>query len=525
LFKADRAAKKREFAADRRSRAEFTVVATIRGYLFRPSLSGDEFAGLLTNLAKPEDAGLVAQKILAAIGAPIDVQGHRIHISASIGIALFPADGGEADDLLTKADVAMYRGKEEGRNIYKFYLPEMNERTARRLQMEGDLRQAMQRGEFVLHYQPKADLTTGSIVGFEALLRWQHLQRGLVSPAEFVPILEDTGLIDAVGAWVVQSACAQLKAWQAQGIKPRPIAVNISARQLQPEKLQRLIESIKQSGIKPELLKFELTESLLMKDLAEAIRALNELRSIGVRLSVDDFGTGYSSLAYLKRFPIDEMKIDRAFVRDVTNNSDDAEIALAIINLAHSLKLTVVAEGVETEAQLAFLRMHGCDEIQGFYFSKPLEAEAATQALLEDRHLTLPSIGSALQSPTILVVDDNKSDLELVERALEPAGYRILVADSARAAFNTLLKEPVNVVISDHNMVGMSGVEFLTRLRKLYPSTIRIVMTGLSDVSTMTDAINEAGIEKFLSKNWDSARLLAEVHDAYLARNTDVSST
>ena len=272
-------------------------------------------------------------------------------------------------------------------------MPEMNQRAVARMRLESQLRGALDRSEYLLHYQPKVDLTTGRISGMEALLRWQPAGRSLVSPNEFIPILEDTGLIVPVGEWVVATVCAQIACWQADGLAPPPVAVNLSARQFSQKNLAVVIGDIlSASGIARGLLELELTESSLMSNSQAAVQTLNDMKAFGIRLSVDDFGTGYSSLPYLKRFPLDALKIDREFIRDVTSDADDAAITMAIINLAHSLKLKVVAEGVETDAQLAFLRARGCDEIQGFHFSRPLPVSDMTRALREGRRLKLPTI-------------------------------------------------------------------------------------------------------------------------------------
>ncbi|MGE4110508.1 MAG: PAS domain S-box protein [Burkholderiales bacterium] len=354
-------------------------------------LSGDEFAVILTNLARDEDAGLVAQKIVDTLSAPFSVEGHHVYVSASIGIALYPADGDNAGALLKNADTAMYRAKEQGRNGYQFYLPQMNERLIERKRLEAQLLGALDRNEFLLYYQPKVSLATGAITGFEALLRWRHRDK-LVPPADFIGILEDTGLVVAVGEWVLNSVCRQIKQWEADGIKPLPIAVNLSARQFQVRNLAEVVgRALHNSGVDATLLKLELTESLLMSDAKESIETLHQLKLLGVELSVDDFGTGYSSLAYLKRFPLDELKIDREFIREAASDSDDAAIVVAIINLAHSLKLTVVGEGVETDEQLNFLRLHGCDVIQGYYFSPPLPAAECALMTAEDRRLPQPA--------------------------------------------------------------------------------------------------------------------------------------
>jgi diguanylate cyclase (GGDEF)-like protein/PAS domain S-box-containing protein len=351
-------------------------------------LGGDEFAVVLCNLDQSADAGLVADKVVNALALPFRLEGQDIYVSASVGICVYPADGTQADDLLRNADTAMYRAKERGRNTFQFYLPDMNQRSAERLALETELRGALERREFLLHYQPKANIVTGDISGFEALLRWQHPLRGLVGPEQFISILEDTGMIVPVGEWVLRTVCEQLNCWRAAGIAPRPVAVNLSARQFQQRNLDEMIAGIlAETRVDADLLELELTESMLMRDPEEAVHTLEALRTYGVALAVDDFGTGYSSLLYLQRFPLDALKIDRAFIRDITTKPDDASIAVAIITLAHSLKLKVIAEGVETEAQLDFLKAHDCDEMQGYYFSPALDIESCTRALIEDRRL------------------------------------------------------------------------------------------------------------------------------------------
>jgi diguanylate cyclase (GGDEF)-like protein len=484
-------------------------------------LSGDEFAIAMSNLAKADDANLVARKVVSALAHPFDLDGYQTYMTASLGIALYPSDGEDAEVLLRNADMAMFRAKEQGRNAYQFYLPEMNERAAERLQMETQLRVALELGEFLLHYQPKANMASGEISGFEALLRWQHPERGMVSPLEFISILEDTGLIVAVGEWVLRTACAQIGHWQAQGMPPRPVAVNLSARQFQDKNLGLVIAAIiADSGIDPGLLEIELTESMLMNNAEEATRTLNEINAGGVRLAMDDFGTGYSSLAYLRRFPLDVLKIDRAFIRNVATDPDDAAIVLAMISLAHSMKLEVVAEGVETEAQMSFLRMHGCDEIQGYYFARPMPAAECTRALAENR-LKLPAISAVPDAPAVLVVDDSHEDIEILKRALAPDGYRIVAANSAAAGFEALAQIAFQIVISDYMMPGMTGVEFLAGVRTLYPDAVRIVMSGVGDMATLTDAVNEASVHKYVAKDWDAARIRAAVREAHLRHRTE----
>jgi diguanylate cyclase (GGDEF)-like protein/PAS domain S-box-containing protein len=368
--------------------AAMRLVRSVRGGDTIGRFGSDEFGVILSDLGKPGDSSAVAHKFIEALAQPYQLGEQPAYVTASIGITLFPADGEDADALMLNADAAMYRAKEQGRNNFQYYTREMNERAMQRAQIELLLRRALEHQEFLLVYQPKVDLQSGAISGLEALLRWQHPEKRVVSPAEFIPVLEDIGLIVPVGAWVLRAACVQTKAWLDTGLHPREIAVNLSARQFQQKDLEATVRRIlKDTDIDPSLVQFELTESMLMTDPEAAARTLRGLKELGVKLSVDDFGTGYSSLAYLKRFPLDTLKIDRAFIRDVTTSPDDAAITLAIISLAHSLKLKVVAEGVETREQLNFLKANGCDEMQGYYFARPLAVSDCTKALAEGHRL------------------------------------------------------------------------------------------------------------------------------------------
>jgi len=344
-------------------------------------LGGDEFAMILPALDSTEDAGLIAGKIVEAFSDPFELDGREVFITASLGITVFPFDARDATTLMRYADTAMYRAKEEGRNIFRYYTSAMNERALEKMELENQLRRARERGEFMLHYQPKVDLRTGRICGVEALLRWRRPGGELPPPMDYIPLLEETGLIVPVGEWVIFEACRQIRAWEQQGVVV-PVAVNLSARQFHDKKLATVIaRAVEQSGIRAELLECEITESSLMLDAAETIRILRALRAAGSTLSIDDFGTGYSSLGYLKRFPIHAVKIDRSFVSDIMTSAEDAALAKGIIGMAHSLNLKVIAEGVETMDQCEFLRRNGCAQGQGFYFSEPAEAEEITRQL------------------------------------------------------------------------------------------------------------------------------------------------
>lgn len=350
-------------------------------------LGGDEFTVILEQIKKVEDAAVVASKIVEALAPPIMLSGQEAFVTPSIGVTIYPADSDNFENLLKNADTAMYRAKAEGGNGYRFFAPEMNTLAAGRLQMESGLRRALEREEFVVYYQPKVDLSSNAIIGAEALLRWNHPDWGLVSPGAFIPILEETGLIDGVGEWVMKTVCVQAKAWQDAAMPPLSIAVNLSGRQLQRNNLVTTIARIlDETGLNPDFLELEVTESMLMHDPEYAADMLSQIRAKGVvNIDVDDFGTGYSSLSYLKRFPIDALKLDKSFVDGLPDDEDDIAISRAVIALAHSLKLRVIAEGVETKEQLAFLHDNGCDVIQGYLVSPAVPAEAFAQ-LVRERH-------------------------------------------------------------------------------------------------------------------------------------------
>lgn len=350
---------------------------------------GDEFVVVMADLANEDDVAPVVRKLLDSLSHRITAGEHEVVVTASVGVALYPRDGETAETLLKNADGAMYRAKELGRNGFQFYTPEMNARTLQRLELEAALRRALERDELVLFYQPKVELQHGKVVGAEALIRWRHPVLGLVSPADFIPLAEETGLIVSIGEWVIATACHQLKDWRNEGLPDISVAVNLSARQFVQEGLSSVVaQALRSSGVPANRLELEVTESAVMQDPERTVATLRELKRIGVSLSLDDFGTGYSSLNYLKRFPINTLKIDQSFVRDITTDPDDAAIAAAVISLAHILRLSVIAEGVETAAQLGYLRQHGCDEIQGYYFSRPLPADQFAALLLEGRVLS-----------------------------------------------------------------------------------------------------------------------------------------
>ena len=339
-------------------------------------LGGDEFAIILDEIVSTQSAAAVAEKIIKAISSPFEIDGNVIHTGTSIGVAIFPESGKTAEALIKNADSAMYRAKRNGRKQYQVYENKMNAKARNALKLENDLHKALDNDEFLLHYQPKVCLESGGVTGMEALLRWQHPTQGLIYPLEFIPLLEENGMITHVGEWVLNTACEQRKCWQDDGLCTGPIAVNLSGRQLARKDLGDSIANIlENTGLEPNLLEVELTETMLVQNTETSAEIINYLRSLGVSIAIDDFGTGYSSLTYLREFMFDTLKIDRSFISNITNNSTDAAITSAVVGLSRDLNINVVAEGVETKAQMDFLRNQQTNEVQGFYISPPLPGE------------------------------------------------------------------------------------------------------------------------------------------------------
>jgi diguanylate cyclase (GGDEF)-like protein/PAS domain S-box-containing protein len=360
-------------------------------------MGGDEFIILLDEIGHAEDAARIARRVLKEVGEPIRLSAEEVCVTASIGIALYPADGDDVDVMLKKADAAMYHAKAEGRNNYQFFDESINTVAIQKLSLESHLRKALDREEFRLYYQPQIDTVSGKITGFEALIRWQHPDLGLMLPGQFIQLAEDTGLIVPIGDWVVRTASKQIKAWQAAGFPPVRVSVNLSAVSFKQKDLAgRFIVGLSEAGVDPRCLEVEITESTLMEDADVTLGTLRKLKEIGLRLAIDDFGTGYSSLSYLQQFPLDTLKIDRSFIKDISVNRNSAAIARTIVLLAQNLRLGVVAEGVETHGQLALLRTLGCKEAQGYFFSRPVPAEGATEMLRTRKQF---SAGEASREP------------------------------------------------------------------------------------------------------------------------------
>nr|WP_267876107.1 EAL domain-containing protein [Duganella margarita] len=477
---------------------------------------GDEFAAILMLPEGAQNAIAVVDKIRDALRRPFDLKGHEATVTASIGIAVYPDDSVEPDTLIQYADTAMYRAKEAGRDAFRFFTAEMNAQSLARLELENALRRAIDNQEFVLHFQPKVHISSGRISGAEVLIRWQRPGHGMVSPALFIPLLEETGLIVRVGSWVINEACRKIAAWQKTGAGAVHLSVNVSGIQFFVGGLEEeVLKAIREHDIAPDLLELELTESSLMSNAEETISVLQNLKALGIQISIDDFGTGYSSLAYLKRFPIDKLKIDIAFVREVTSNPDDAAIVLAIINMAHSLKLKVIAEGVEKEAQLAYLHRHNCDEMQGYYFSRPLPEQEFEAMLREGRRLQAPSEAQLVDQQTLLIVDDDAFMLDVLTDFLSQDGYRILTAQTAAEGFDILARHRVQVILCDQCMPLMSGTEFMERVKNLCPDTFRIMLSAYADLTPIMAAINHGAIDRFYTKPWKGAVLRENIREGF----------
>ncbi|WP_456632204.1 bifunctional diguanylate cyclase/phosphodiesterase [Bradyrhizobium sp. URHC0002] len=369
-------------------------------------LGGDEFVVILEETAERPEVERIAGELLSLLSQPLQLSGHECHTTASIGIAMYPSDGTDMQTLTKNADMAMYLAKEDGKNGFRFFTKEFKTQSIERLTLESALRRALERDQFCLHYQPKIDMASGQITGVEALLRWNHPDLGTVSPGQFIPLAEETGLIVPIGRWVLKEACAQNMAWQGRGLRPVTMAVNLSPRQFADAHLLHDVdEALLASGMSPVLLQLEVTESMVMRNVSRAIKVLDAIQSRGIRLAIDDFGTGYSSMSLMKQFPIDTIKIDRSFVRDLPIDSEDQAIAQAIISMGKALGMTVIAEGVETVEQETFLRNHACDEMQGFLFSKPLPAKQMADLLRAEPPLASPPLqpeaGSGLEGAVV----------------------------------------------------------------------------------------------------------------------------
>ncbi|MCE8032837.1 EAL domain-containing protein [Halomonas sp. MCCC 1A11057] len=481
---------------------------------------GDEFVLVLPNLLEgKEECARLIEPILAEIACPYHIDANELYLTASVGVSLYSGGATHPQALLQQADLAMYQAKQKGRNTYHFFSSDLNEKVSQHLSIRNELQRALVEGQFELHYQPQVHGPSGRILGFEALLRWKHPQKGYLSPAYFIDIAESTGQIVPISDWVLETACRANKRLNELGHEPYVMSVNVSPLQFQrscfvPEVLQ-VIES---TGLDASLLELELTENILMGSTDNVIETLHEIRSHGIGIAIDDFGTGFSSLSYLKYLPINKIKIDRSFIKDVISDHRDAAIIQGVASIATQLQLRVVAEGVETQAQYGYLQKHLCENFQGYYFAPPMPLEELITFL--DEHYQAQNLGRKQREghqggQTLLLLDDEANILRALKRVLRRDGYRVLTTTSAQEAFELLATETVQVIISDQRMPEMSGTEFLRRAKELYPDTVQIVLSGYTDLKTITEAINESAIYKFLTKPWDDEELRLVVQQAF----------
>lgn len=478
-------------------------------------IGGDEFVIELSEIQRKHDAAVVAQKVQSVLAEPFAIGGHVLQIGCSIGISIYPFHGRNAQALLNAADAAMYDAKARGRASFQFFTPELNIAAQQRMLASHQLRGALGRQELVLHYQPQVSMRTGVIVGTEALLRWQHPLLGLVAPEKFMSILEKIGIMGEIGTWVLRKACAQCVQWQRAGLAPVRMSVNLSARQFSGGDIVSTVAAVLQeSGLEPQWLELEITESLILDDSERVIEAMHGLKALGVSLSLDDFGTGYSSLSYLHRFPIDRLKIDRSFVQDLVGNASAADIVESILALGRKRGLGTVAEGVETEAQLAYLCRHGCDELQGFVFSPPLPALDMTELLRHDRRLVLPPPLKPA-AHTLLLVDDDVPGVAALQLALRGEGLQVLHAAGIEQAQELLASQRSGVIIAAVKPGGADGIDFLGRARAGHPEAVRVLLAGPAEITAAANAIHKGAAHKLLIKPWDDVSLIENVREAF----------
>jgi diguanylate cyclase (GGDEF)-like protein len=453
--------------------------------------------------------------IMEQLREPIELNGRQLFPVAYGGVALYPRDGNTPDALLQAAEAALHSAQAEAERSYAFYTPLLSDEARERLQLESEFHEALQHDdELLLLYQPQVSVASGQVMGFEALLRWQHPRLGMLSPARFIAMVEVCGMMAELGRWVVRAACRQMAEWHADKVVAPPVSVNLSASQFTDPDLVAYIESnLAEQGLAPSELELEMTESATMRDPAAAIAIMTRLREMGVRLAIDDFGTGYSNLSYLKRFPVHRLKLDQAFVRDIAADPNDLAICRAVIAMARHLRLETVAEGVESPGQLALLAKAQCDTIQGYFFSPPVTGAACLQMMANG--FTVPLYQPKSYQRTLLLVDNTPTVLASVRRVLWGAGYRLLTASDAAEAFELLATNEVGVVVADQRMPRLNGTEFLKRVQGMYPDTVRIVLSSHGDLKSVTDAVGEGAIFKFLTKPWNDNELQLALDDAF----------
>lgn len=486
-------------------------------------VAGDEFA-LVELCAEGGDPVDLAEAVRAMVAEPIEVAGQTIYSTCSIGISCFPDNATTPRELLRQSEAVMMRAKREGRNAVSAFSNDANDELRDRLALGARLNDAIRDGQLLLHFQPQIDAMNWQILGFEALVRWEDPELGLLMPTRFIQAAEELGIIVELGRFVLTEACRQTRAWLDAGVSDFSVAINLSPLQLQrPNFVADVRATLERFQVPPRCIELELTESVMLDNVDRMIESMRALKSLGVRLALDDFGKGYSSLNYLRRFPIDSLKIDQSFVSDVTSDAGSAGVCRAIITLGHQLGMQVMAEGVETAAQVGYLKRNGCDFFQGYYFSKPVTAERALE-MLRNRSVAVEEVCEDGQVNTLLLVDDETNILNALSRTLRRDGYRILTATCADDALDILGREDVHVIVSDQRMPGSSGTEFLRKVKDIYPESMRIVLSGYTDLDAVTEAINQGAVYKFLTKPWNDEDLRMQIRGAFRRHKSHVSA-
>ncbi|HYD63370.1 MAG TPA: EAL domain-containing protein [Noviherbaspirillum sp.] len=477
---------------------------------FLAQLGQDEFALVVPGVGDHSVIEALARRMMASVEEPVRLGEREVFLRASVGAAIYPVHNSDITQLLRRARAAAdYRRGEDG---FCMFSSELDLGIEQRARTEAELHRALERKEFQLAYQPQISLRTGAMVGVEALLQWHHPQRGLVGPGEFISLLEECGLMPAVGTWVLREACRQAKAWQEQGCPPLRIGVNLSALQFRLADLVFVVRgALEEAGLAPHWLELELTESLILENVEQTIEAMHELKRLGVSLSLDDFGTGYSSLSYLRRYPVDRIKIDQSFIRDMGAHAGSAALVRSILAMAHNLGLQTIAEGVETKAQFEYLRKQPCDEMQGFLFSRAVPAGEIARMLAEGKRLLSDAAADVAYS-AVLLVEDDAAERETLRLTLARDGWRVLSAGGADEALSLLPVNNVGVVVS-----GLPGA-FMQRIRDMYPDTMRIFTPADAEPDELIDAVNRGEVYKVLPKPVNAERLQACIRDAFRRR-------
>ncbi len=483
-------------------------------------LGSDEFAILIEAVRAPEELEQLAGSVCDVLAQPMLVGERRLASTCSVGVSQFPQDGESAEKLLSYADAAMHQAKKSGRNTFQFFDSSALESGDRQASLERRLYRALDNDEFLLAFQPQVDLRTGRLCGLEALIRWQSPEEGLVLPGEFIPVAEESRLILALGEWVLKEACRQIRAWLDAGLPVVPVAINLAAAQFaEPHFDQVLAQILADHQVEAHYLALELTESMSMSNPERSIKMMHRLKGIGVSLVIDDFGIGFSNLSYLKRLPLDKLKIDRTFVSGLIHSPGDGSIVRSVIRLAHSLGLQVVAEGVESVGQVRVLAEEGCDSFQGYYFKPALCASDLPDLLRDQAGIDPATLARQTQEGTVLLVEDEKNVINSFVRLLRGQNIQLLAVSSAKEAYEILACQEIQVVVSDFRMPDQDGVCLLGNIKQLYPRTVRILMTGHVDTEMFQNTINQAEVFKFIAKPWSSEQVIGTLHEAFRRYN------